>query len=123
MHFYSANIDFIEGVLLLCQPSRRSALLFNELSIFEEGCASAQRDSEKRCTSALRVIYMGGCQTDPRRFLHVVAFPSGGTLFPVVAGLWPAVASCGRVVASCGQLWPAVASCGRVSNGSQPRSV
>ena len=35
---------------------------------------------------------MGGCQTDPRRFLHVVAFPSGGTLFPVVAGLWPAVA-------------------------------
>ncbi len=50
--------NFVEGVLLLCQPSRRSALLFNELSIFEEGCASAQRDSEKRCTSALRVIYI-----------------------------------------------------------------
>ncbi len=38
-------------------------------------------------------IYMGGCQTDPRGFLHVVAFPSGGTLF--------------RLWQGCGQLWPA----------------
>ena len=34
---------------------------------------------------------MGGCQTDPLRFYHVVAFPFR----------WSAVAGCGRVVAIC----------------------